>query len=142
MRSSNITLSTSFGRRFRKHDTSTQRTLEQAVVDQLPDDVAAFLAAGGKIDRLPGFTEVAPLPPHKGPPPVLAPEVLPPPEDKDWRPAPGWPGYTVSRDGQVKGVRSKKIIKPRNSGKVRMYNRNAWEDVCPKGLAKLAWGSD
>lgn len=140
----NRPLNQEFRRVNQRYSDTNGKSIKARAAETLPGDVAAFLAAGGRIDVLPGFQGIAPLPRRKEPTPkaAQAPRLkrTAGQDDPEWRAAPGYPAYAVSRDGRIKGLRYGVIIQPRPSGKVRIYRDRAAEDVCPHQLARMVWG--
>lgn len=128
----NITLSTSFGRRFQKHDANTRRFMEREMAYRVADDVAAFTAAGGKITVLPGFTGVAPRAAVKSP-------ATPDEDPTQWKQAPDLPGYLVNCDGLVWCRASQQFVVPRGNSRVAVVKAGKKTWANGKKLAEIAW---
>lgn len=110
---------------------------KQQQIKELQDDIAQYLAKGGKVEVLPGFTGISPKTPTVS---------FPTPEDApdQWRQADGYPGFLIHQDGARMWNRAKAaFLAPSNSrGVVYVKKLGKTVAVKPAELARIAWSEE
>jgi len=133
-------------RRFNTSIISNKPSVDAQVKRDLPDHYAAFLAAGGQIDVIPGFTEIKPRPVCQSPQKIIKTKVRPSqpkhyaPDNDEWRTIPDYWRYHIATDGRIKNRGCGQIIKGRKNGYVVLTGDDGKRELSRKALVKLAWG--
>jgi len=107
---------------------------------EIAADVDAYIAAGGKITEVPGFTKVAPITKVEQ---ILTPHQAP----ELWKPIPaikelkGLAGYLVNRQGNVWSKHRNQMVVPWYGGKVQLRSTGIKSKAYDmKELAAIVWG--
>ena len=107
---------------------------------KLQADIDAFLAAGGKIDRL---DPVCILFRDTPPEPVAKPATIPTMDDPRWAVIPGWPRHMAHPDGYVWSSRKRQVLEVTiRSNRVRLNSGRKFVRLTMAEIMAMTFGGD